>query len=127
MLFRSYEAIVTGGWEKAAAALDADAKLNPDSEFLTQEKLSDVGSRLLNHGKQSEALALFERIARDHPGSMEAIGNLGDAYMQTGRKQDAIAALKKALAVLPNDPTVSAGDRKAWEQEIQKRIAELSK
>jgi Flp pilus assembly protein TadD len=124
---RLYDAILDSGWEKAAAALDADAKLNPNSEFLTREKLEGVGSRLLNNGKKTEAVALFERIVRDSPTSAEAYATLADAYAQTGQKEKAIAALKQALAVLPKDPDVPAGDRKAWQEEGQKRIAELSK
>lgn len=124
---RLYDAILDGGWEKAAAALDADAKLNPNSEFLTGEKLADVDSRLLNNGKRTEAVALFERIVRDSPGSTEAYATLADAYAQAGRKEKAIAALKQALAVPSKDPDVPAGDRKAWEEEGQKRLAELSK
>ena len=124
---RLYDAVVSEGWEKAQAAYEADKKLNPDSEFLGQMNLSGVGQRLSSNGKSAEAIALMQLVTKEYPASAEAWGNLADALERGGRKQDAIAALRKALEALPNDPMLSASDKKSGIEETNKRIAELSK
>ena len=124
---RFYDTIVSEGWERAQAAYAADKKLNPESEFLDVQKLSDLGQRLMNNGRKTEAVALAELTAREYPRSATAQASLADAYSQSGQKEKSIAALKQALAVLPNDSSLSAEERKAWEQEGRRRLAELNK
>ena len=124
---RLYDMIVNDGWEKAQAAYTADKKRNPGSEFLGGSQLNDVSQRLLNNGRKTEAVVLSELIAREYPRSAASYAALADAYAQTGQKEKALAALKRALAVLPNDSSLSADGRKAWEQEGRRRLAELSK
>lgn len=124
---RLYDKIVNDGWEKAQATYAADKQRNPDSEFLGGSQMNDVSQRLLGNGRKNEALALSELIAREYPRSTVSYVVLADAYTQAGQKAKAISALQQALAVLPNDSSLSADERKGWEEEGRRRLAELNK
>jgi len=54
-----------------------------------------------NRDYRSE-LAIWTRTIADCPGNARAYGNLGRAYLQLGRWEDAIAACQQELALAPN-------------------------
>jgi hypothetical protein len=53
---------------------------------------------LLDEGRYDEALALFAEGLRDHPGNPALLYNLACAEARAGRRDDAIAHLREAIA-----------------------------
>lgn len=51
----------------------------------------------------ADEVAFWEDVARKSPGNARALNNLGYAYAQAGRRDDAEAAFVRALAVSPQD------------------------
>ena len=58
-----------------------------------------LGSLLLVHGRPAEAVNHLEWVAAHQPGQAVAFINLGQAYMALGRREDAQAQFRAALAV----------------------------
>lgn len=58
------------------------------------------GLELSEHGFDTPALVVFERVARNDPTAI-AFNNLGTLYMKGGRPADAKAAFERALALDP--------------------------
>jgi tetratricopeptide (TPR) repeat protein len=54
-------------------------------------------------GKYREAISKFRAASLAAPGNSQAFGNLGGAYLQVGDFVQATEALKKSLALRPND------------------------
>jgi len=54
-------------------------------------------------GKYQEAIEKFRAASLAAPGNSQALGNLGGAYLQIGDFTQATEALKKSLALQPND------------------------
>jgi tetratricopeptide (TPR) repeat protein len=65
----------------------------------------DYAQVLLQLNRNSEALSYAERAVRANPQMADAFTTLGYAYYRNNRNADAIAALKKSLALNPS-PTV---------------------
>jgi tetratricopeptide (TPR) repeat protein len=63
-----------------------------------------LGYRVLREGRLAEALAIFELNVRVHPHYTNGWDSLGEAYVQSGRRDDAIAAFRQALAIEPGFP-----------------------
>jgi hypothetical protein len=66
--------------------------------------LNALGYRLQREGRQAQAVAVFELNVRVHPGYVNGWDSLGEAYVQAGRRDDAIAAFRRALAIEPEFP-----------------------
>jgi predicted alpha/beta superfamily hydrolase len=69
--------------------------------------LIDVGYQLLGSKRVAEAIAVFERVARENPNSANAWDSLAEALEQGARLDDALRASRRALELatrfgLPN-------------------------
>jgi len=82
---------------------EADSLRKAHLATANEAQLNAYGYQLLNQKRNSEALAIFIRNAKDHPGSWNAWDSLGEAYAVTGDKAKAIANYQKALS-LTTDP-----------------------
>ena len=52
-------------------------------------------------GKTEEAVAIFEANAAKHPDDPNVWDSLGEGYLQAGKKEKAVEALKKSLSMDP--------------------------
>jgi tetratricopeptide (TPR) repeat protein len=101
------EALTAGGVDVAVKRFrefKADA-LNKYAD--TEEPLLIAGQRLLNEKKPLQALALFKLNAEDNPHSFRTFFALGEAYFQSGNKEQAASNLEKALELNPKNYEVS--------------------
>lgn len=64
--------------------------------------LNALGYRLLREGRSDEAIAVFELNVRVHPDYANGWDSLGEAYVGVHRREDAIAAFRRALSIDPN-------------------------
>lgn len=77
------------------SALEADPEM--------RDAKNALGVILVHEKKPSEAIAVLEPLSRDmlYRSPEKAWGNLGWAYLEAGRTDDSIAALKRAVASQP--------------------------
>ncbi len=73
----------------------------------TEAEVNALGYALLGQGKVDEALALFQKNVKDHPGSWNAYDSLAEGYAAKGDKAQAAALYLKAKGM------VQAPDQKA--------------
>lgn len=76
-------------------------ELRPDSPVLLNNFASVLGKL-----KHPEAVAIADRALQKAPDSAEVLDTVGWVYVQAGQVEKGIEHLKKALAKLPESPTV---------------------
>ena len=67
--------------------------------------LNALGYRLLLGGRTIDAIAIFELNVAQFPDAAKPHDSLGEAYMQAGRREKAIASYRKSLVLTPTTPT----------------------
>ena len=78
-----------------------------DKDFsLSESVIADWASELLSEDHPTEAIALFELNAKNHPESDRAYAHLGDAYRIAGLLDKAANSYRRALAKSPNESAV---------------------
>lgn len=78
------------------AALEQALKTNTDYKLL-----SDFAWYELRVGSKQHAVRLLERLYEKYPGEYNIVANLGTAYEVTGKNEQALTLLKKAVAINP--------------------------
>lgn len=94
-LKRAYD---TGGM---AAAKEAEAKIRAETEAGYEGELNTFGYALLGLGRTQDAIAVFTRVTRDWPKSVNAWDSLAEAHLEAG---DTAAARKSWQQVLKLEP-----------------------
>lgn len=78
-------------------------KSNPQRKFFnTESPMNQFGYNLLNAKRIDDAIEIFKLNAEAYPQSANVYDSLGDAYQAAGKKDEAIKAYEKALAIDPN-------------------------
>ena len=83
------------GDSKTAEALRAKALT-----IATEGEVNQAGYGLLGQGKMDEAIALFQKNAKDHPASWNAYDSLAEAYALKGDKARAIVNYRRAFEMV---------------------------
>ena len=95
-------AAFAAGDSAGALRLHLAYKTDPRHAYTeTELELSALGSELLRQGRPGAAIAVLQLNTADHPGSSDAFDSLGEAYMEAGRREDAIRSYERALALDP--------------------------
>ncbi len=113
------------GWGSVEPVLDQIRAGDPEAEVLKESSLNSIGYRMLSTGKTGDAVAAFERAARDYPRSANAYDTLADAYLAAGNKAKALECSQKALELAPKDAALSEARRRQIENSAKQRIAKL--
>ncbi|MBI3789257.1 MAG: hypothetical protein HY275_00045 [Gemmatimonadetes bacterium] len=88
----------SAGLRTAIAALRADTR----NRYLdVQAEVNRAGYDMLRVGRTAPAVVIFTANAAAFPASANAHDSLGEALLAAGRRDDAIAAYRRALAVDP--------------------------
>lgn len=66
-----------------------------------EAEINALGYRLLGAGAVDRAVAAFAINTRAYPRSANAYDSLGEALLAAGRREDAIAAYRRAVAIDP--------------------------
>ena len=82
-----------------------------------EAQLNSLGYRLLGGHEAEAAIAVFELNTRAYPESANTFDSLGEALAAVGRRDDAMAAYRRALEIDPNYPPSVAGLRRLEEHE----------
>ena len=99
-----YNTIEKEGLETALRRYKELKQQQPDAYSFGPGQLNLVGRKLLQHGKNKEALEVLKMNAELFPNEAAAIfDSLGDAYLAVGDKESATESFKKSLALDPGD------------------------
>lgn len=85
-----------------------------DSE-IDEGTLNQLGYLLLYGGQPQDANAVFQRNVQEYPQSWNVYDSLGEAYMNTGQKNLAIANYEKSLSLNPKNQNAVARLKKLRE------------
>lgn len=100
--------LIEGGPAAARAAMEQQRAADPPGPLPGTDELRWLGYHcLLWWGRESEALDIFRLNVSLYPDSADAHAALGDALGMLGRVDEAVAALRKALALKPDMPRVA--------------------
>lgn len=102
-----YDTIEKEGLQAAIRKYQALKQEQPDAYAFTPGQLNLVGRRLLQHGKNREALEILKMNAELFPDMASIADTLGDAYTAVGDNQNAIQTFKKSLAIDPSDTSAT--------------------
>jgi hypothetical protein len=89
--------------EKKGDAKEADALREKALKIATEAEVNQLGYGLLGQGKLDEAISLFQRNVKDHPGSWNAYDSLAEAYANKGDKAQATANYRKAYDMVKQE------------------------
>ena len=98
-----FEMLLAG---KISEALDAYRKIKrdtPQNVTVTEERLNNLGYTLMRQNKLPEAIALLKLNVAFYPNAWNTYDSLGEAYMNAGEKDLAIANYKKSLELNPQN------------------------
>ena len=96
------EIIKDGGIESLQASLDRIRKLGNDV-YIDEMSIWHLGYVWLNQDHISEAIEIFKLYVEAYPRSYNAYYNLGEAYMKSGDKENAIIHYRKSLELNPEN------------------------
>ncbi|MCG3191873.1 MAG: DUF2911 domain-containing protein [Thermoanaerobaculia bacterium] len=69
----------------------------------TEPELNQYGYQLLGEKKTDEAIKLFERNTKEHPGSWNTWDSLAEAWAAAGNKKNAVLNYEKALSMTEDE------------------------
>jgi hypothetical protein len=98
------------GDSAGALKLHLEYKTDPRHAYAdTELELNALGYELLRQGRHGHAIVVMQLNAADHPGSSNAFDSLGEAYLEAGRREEAIQSYERAVALDPaNESAVQA-------------------
>ena len=90
------------GLEKAISAYRVN-KEKKSEYYLNEGELNGAGYEFLAQKKFSEAIAIFTLMVEAFPRSSNAYDSLGEGYMMSGDKENAIKNYEKSIELNPNN------------------------
>src|SRR5207249_3552067 len=88
-------------------------RADPENRYREVESdVNSAGYELLGAGKMVAALTLFQVNVALFPRSANVYDSLGEALERAGRRDEAIAAYRRALAIEPRWPSALEGLRR---------------
>jgi Flp pilus assembly protein TadD len=91
---------------KVAEAMSGYRKIKEeesDNAGINEARLNNLGYALMRQKKMAEAIALFKLNVEFYPAAWNTYDSLGEAYMNNGDKELAIANYKKSLSLNPQN------------------------
>ena len=100
----------TAGDSTGALKLHLQYKSDPRHAYAdTELELNALGYELLRQGKHGHAVVVLQLNTADHPGSSNAFDSLGEAYLASGQREEAMQSYERAVALDPtNESAVQA-------------------
>lgn len=114
------------GWEAAQKTYAEQKKENNGADPISESSLNILGYGLLQQKKTEDAVHVLWLAANEHPASANAFDSLADAYVAAHKKEDAVTATKKALALSTTDPTLNDQSRANLRKAAEARLKELN-
>lgn len=111
-----------GGGAKALAERRAAGKAIPPAP---EAVINAMGYEMLQGGRVTDAVALFELNVDAYPGSANTLDSLSDGYLAAGDKVRALEYARKALAALPADSSAAAEFKQQIRESAEGKIRQL--
>jgi protein O-mannosyl-transferase len=89
-----------GYWRDSLSLFTHASKVTPPNGTT----LNNLGSALLERGRQAEATEQFRKALELDPEDVWALGNVGNALLREGKTDEALAHYRKGLREKPNTP-----------------------
>lgn len=96
-----FELLMSGKIEEAVAAYREIKSKQPNNASVSENRFNNVGYALLQQKKFAESIALLKLNVEFYPQSWNVYDSLGEAYMESGDKVQAIANYKKSIELNP--------------------------
>lgn len=81
----------------------ADLYLKSGNRKDALEEYSGIASDLKNKGRIDDVILLYEKLLSTEPSCTEALRELGEVYLRTGKNKEALSKLQAAVQGDPND------------------------
>lgn len=111
---------------EAVRVLRAARADNPDVDLVSMQTLNLMAFRARRRDDVDDVAVLNQLKTEIFPTSTQAFYDLGTVLSEMGRVAEAVAAFQHALALLIDDPDVSAEERETSRQQIQARLDEAT-
>jgi hypothetical protein len=95
------ELLLAGKIEEAIAGYRIIKREHPADQSVAEDRLNNFGYVLMRQKKLKEAIEIFKLNIEFYPASWNVYDSLGEAYMNNGEKELAIANYKKSLELNP--------------------------
>jgi tetratricopeptide (TPR) repeat protein len=95
---------------------DKDAQVHQLLGLIHVQLAATAASADLRHEHENRSLLAFEAATLHGPQMFDAFVNLGNAYLQVSRSQDALKAYQAALALQPDSDLAYANQAEAYRQ-----------
>jgi dienelactone hydrolase len=114
-----------GGVEKVAAKLPEWRKADPKGEPFPEAVVNTIGYEHLQAGETKLAIEIFKLNVAAFPNSPNTYDSLSDGYIAAGQKDLALANVKKALELLPDDTKDNLQFREGLRATDEKKLQDL--
>jgi tetratricopeptide (TPR) repeat protein len=98
-----FELLLAGKTAEAEEAYRKIKRETPQNVAVQQGRLNQLGYSLLGQKKYAEALVILKLNAEMYPASSNVYDSLGEAYMESGQKEEAIKNYRKSLELDPKN------------------------
>jgi CubicO group peptidase (beta-lactamase class C family) len=95
--------VLSRGVDAAAARYRELKRSNPTDYNFDERLLNNLGSLLLEKGRNADAIAIFKLNVEEYPKSGNVYDSLAEAYAKDGQKQQAIENYRKAVELDPKN------------------------
>ena len=109
------QTLVNRGADAAVARYRELKRTDPSGYNFDERALNQLGSMLLEKGRNADAIAIFKLNVEEYPGSGNVYDRLAEAYAKDGEKQQAITNYRKSLELDPKNQN-AANKLKGFEQ-----------
>ncbi len=92
----------------------------------TAREWLNLGDKLLELGKQEEAIACYNQVIKSEPKLSEAYNKLGNILIQKGEIDRAITVCRQGIKIIPNNPRLHYNLGEALRQKQQYQEATIS-
>jgi tetratricopeptide (TPR) repeat protein len=106
-------------------AVDDELRLTVDLLLFPENETNLLGYQLLQAGNVKDAIAVFQLNADGYPLSANVYDSLSDAYLEAGRKEEALKFARKALDALDKDPNATPQFKQQVRESAEGKIRQL--
>jgi len=113
------------GLEAAKQAFIVSCGEDSLTSCMDENRFNTWGYNLLGQQRLRDALAVFQLNAWAHPRSANAEDSLADGYLSLDDKQNARAALQRAIALAPADQTLDPTAKSSFLSEEKTKLQRI--